>query len=86
VGGHLLKDLSPPLGEVLDYPAPDPLDVRGSPLNGSPRESQALADLPPQHSLVEKPGGLGVPVEVTGIQSRPPAIRALGQIAGHSRA
>lgn len=79
--GHVLEDLRPSLREVVDHAARHHRHVRDAVLHRLPLKPEPVGQLTTERRLVEKPGRLGVPVEVPGVERGPALIRALGQIA-----
>lgn len=82
VCGHVLEDLRAALREAVDDRPRDAAQVRGPAVNRPPLQPEPLDDLAPQLGLVEEAGGPRVPVEVTGVERGPPAIRSQGQVPG----
>ena len=79
--GHLGLDLAPSGREQLEDLGRDPVQV-GEPVDDrAPGDTEPRCQLAAQVCSVEVPGGLGLEVEVPGIERTPAAIRAAGPFA-----
>ena len=59
-----------------------PSTVGGPALDRSPAEAEPFGQFSAELGLVEVAGGLGVAVEVAGVERGPPAVGPEGEVAG----
>ena len=71
------------LGEGEEHRAGDVVDLGDSPLDRAPLDAEGAGERVAQHRLVEvaRPGGLRV--ERGGVQCRPAAVHAAGDVRDH---